>query len=86
MKKVLKVLSAAMLSAVVAVSAAATVSAAGINAAEQKVLDALNQTATMAGVEKSLPAEYKTQAENYFNTIIIDEAHHCISDSYQKER
>lgn len=22
--------------------------------------------------------------ENYFNTIIIDEAHHCISDSYQR--
>lgn len=22
--------------------------------------------------------------ENYFNTIIVDEAHHCISDSYQK--
>ena len=21
---------------------------------------------------------------DYFNTIIIDEAHHCISDSYQK--
>lgn len=74
MKKVLKVLSAAMLSAVVAVSAAATVSAAGINAAEQKVLDALNQTATMAGVEKSLPAEYKTQAENYFNTVELTDA------------
>ena len=23
-------------------------------------------------------------SEDYFNTIIIDEAHHCISDSYQK--
>lgn len=23
-------------------------------------------------------------AENYFDTIIIDEAHHCLSDSYQK--
>ena len=22
--------------------------------------------------------------EDYFNTIIIDEAHHCISDSYQR--
>lgn len=74
MKKVLKVLSAAMLSAVVAVSAATAVSAAGINAAEQKVLDALNQTATMAGVEKSLPAEYKTQAENYFNTVELTDA------------
>lgn len=23
-------------------------------------------------------------AEDYFNTIIIDEAHHCLSDSYQR--
>lgn len=23
-------------------------------------------------------------SENYFNVIIIDEAHHCISDGYQK--
>ena len=69
MRKVLKVLSAAMLTAVVAVSAAASVSAAGINAAEQKVLDALDQTATMGGVEKSLPVQYKVQAENYFNTV-----------------
>ena len=66
MKKVLKVLSAAMLSAVVAVSAAASVSAAGVNAAEQRILDELHTTANMAGVQKSLPAEYITQAENYF--------------------
>lgn len=26
----------------------------------------------------------KQFSEDYFNTIIIDEAHHCISDSYQK--
>ena len=74
MKKVLKVLSAAMLTAAVAVSAATSVSAAGINAAEQKVLDALNQTATMGGVEKALPAEYKNQAESYFNTVELTDA------------
>ncbi len=74
MKKVLKVLSAAMLSAVVAVSAAASVSAAGVNAAEQRILDELHTTANMAGVQKSLPAEYITQAENYFNTVELTDA------------
>ena len=67
MKKVLKVLSAAMLSAVVAVGASASVFAAtGINAAEQKVLDELNTTVTMNGAEKSLPVRYVNQAEQYF--------------------
>ena len=74
MKKVLKVLSAAMLSAVVAVSAAASVSAAGVNAAEQRILDELHTTVNMAGVQKSLPAEYITQAENYFNTVELTDA------------
>ena len=74
MKKVLKVRSAAMLSAVVAVSAAASVSAAGVNAAEQRILDELHTTANMAGVQKSLPAEYITQAENYFNTVELTDA------------
>lgn len=67
MKNVLKVLSAAMLSAVVAVGASASVFAAtGVNAAEQRVLDELHTTVTMAGEEKSLPVRYINQAENYF--------------------
>lgn len=30
------------------------------------------------------PQRLKSFPENYFNTIIIDEAHHCLSDSYQR--
>ncbi len=69
MKKVLKVLSAAMLSAVVAVGASASAFAAnttGINDAEQKVLNELHTTVEMGGVQKSLPAQYINQAEQYF--------------------
>ena len=74
MKKALKVLSAAMLSAVVAVSAAASVSAAGINANEQKILDALNGTVNLNGVDTKIPASYVGQAESYFNTVEITES------------
>ena len=69
MKKVLKALSAAMLSAVVAVGASASAFAAnttGINDAEQKVLNELHTTVEMGGVQKSLPAQYINQAEQYF--------------------
>ena len=61
MKKVLKVLSAAMLSAVVAVGASASVFAAsttGLNAAEEKVLAELHTTVEMGGIQKSLPVQY----------------------------
>lgn len=81
MKKVLKVLSAGLLSAAVAVSASSVAFAAGINDAEQKILDELNTTVTMNGVEKSLPVDYINQAENYFNTVEIteDEANQIVA-------
>ncbi len=67
MKKVLKVLSAAMLSAIVAVGASASAFAAtGLNAAEEKVLAELNTTVEMGGVTKKLPAQYINQAEQWF--------------------
>ena len=69
MKKVLKVLSAAMLSAVVAVSAATVASAAGINADEQRILDELHTSVTMQGVEKYLPVDYINQAETYLQNV-----------------
>lgn len=73
MKKVLKVLSVAMLAAAVAASAATVTSAvSGINADEQRIMDELNTTVTMAGVEKSLPDSYKNQAENYLNQDDVD--------------
>lgn len=69
MKKFLKVLSVCALSAAVAVCASVTASAAGINSAEQKILDELHTTVTMQGVEKSLPVSYINQTENYLNTV-----------------
>lgn len=73
MKRMLKVLSVGLLSAIVAVSASSVAFAAGINEAEQKILDELHTTVTMNGVEKTLPADYINQAENYFNTVDITE-------------
>lgn len=71
MKNPLKVISASLLATTVAVTAAFSASAAGINAAEQSILDELNTTVTMQGVEKNIPASYINQAENYFNTIEV---------------
>lgn len=81
MKKILKVLSVGLLSAAVALSASSVAFAAGINEAEQKILDELHTTVTMNGVEKTLPADYINQAENYFNTVDIteEEANQVIS-------
>ena len=71
MKKVVKVLSSALLATAVAATATFAVSAAGINAAEQKILDELHTTVSLNGVAKSIPAGYINQAENYFNTVEI---------------
>lgn len=69
MKKFLKALSVCSLSAAVAVGASVTALAAGINDAEQRILDELHTTVTMQGVEKSLPVSYINQTENYLNTV-----------------
>ena len=71
MKKIKRIFSTVALAAVVTVSASTSAFAAGINSAEQKILDTLNTTVTMNGVEKSIPAGYLNQAENYFNTVEI---------------
>lgn len=73
MKKVLKVLSAAMLSALVAVSAATCVSAASdINSAEQAILDELGTPYTVNGIEKTMDAAYIGQAKTYFLGDSVD--------------
>ncbi len=74
MKKYLKALSACSLAAAIAVGASATASAAGINAAEQRILDELHTTVTMQGYEKSLPVVYINQTENYLNTVELTDA------------
>lgn len=71
MKKILKVLSICSLSAAIAASASLTTLAAGINAAEQRILDELHTTVTMQGSEKSLPVSYINQTENYLNTVEV---------------
>ncbi len=74
MKKTMKLISIALLSAAVAVSASLSVSAAGINSAEQKILNELRTTVDMEGNLKTLPESYINQAENYFNTVEITDA------------
>lgn len=71
MKSPLKVVLAGFLATSVALTATFAASAAGINSAEQSILDELNTTVTMQGVEKKIPASYVNQAENYFNTIEV---------------
>ena len=71
MKKSIKTIAAAMLSAAVAVSASLSVYAAGINNAEQRILDELKTTVSMEGNVKTLPVQYINEAENYFNTVDI---------------
>lgn len=81
MKKHKRIFSTIALTAVIAISASTSAFAAGINSAEQKILDSLNTTVTMNGIEKSIPAGYINQAENYFNTVEFtdDEADKIVS-------
>lgn len=72
MKKVLKVLTAAMLAAVVAASAATCAFAAEenkINENEQRVLTELKGTVNMGGVQKPLKAQWLSEAEHCFTQI-----------------
>ena len=79
MKKVLKVLTAAMLAAVVAASAATTCAFAAeenkLNEYENKVLTKLKgETVNMGGIQKPLKAQWLTEAEKCFNEIDMTEA------------
>lgn len=78
MKKVLKVLSAAMLAAVVAVGATTSAFAAEvtiINDAEQKVLNKLKtETVNMNGTQKPLKAQWVNQAEDCFKRVDMTDA------------
>ena len=53
MKKSIKTIAAAMLSAAVAVSASLSVYAAGINNAEQRILDELKTTVSMEEIGRA---------------------------------
>ena len=71
MNKVFKALIACFVTAAVAAACSVFVRAAGINAAEQKILDELRTSVSMQGTQKALPADYINQAENYLNTVDI---------------
>ena len=74
MKKAIKIISVGLLSAAIAATASMSAFAAGINSAEQKILDELRTSVDMEGNDKYLPVSYINQAENYFNTIEISDA------------
>lgn len=70
MKKISALLIALVLSAVATVS----VSAAGINDAEQAVIDELKTSVTMKGNEMVFSNDYVNQMENHFNSIEMTDA------------
>ena len=74
MKKAIKIISVGLLSAAIAATTSMSAFAAGINSAEQKILDELRTSVDMEGNDKYLPVSYINQAENYFNTIEISDA------------
>lgn len=70
MKKFISIAVAMLIVAMTAMTAFA----AGINSAEQKVLDELNSTVSMNGNQMGIPTAYVNQAESYFNTIDMTDA------------
>lgn len=70
----MKKFTAIFIAAVLMVFSSITVFAAGINSAEQAVLDELNSSVTMQGNEMVIPVSYINQAESYFNIIDMTDA------------
>lgn len=62
-------ISALFVAAALVVAASVSTMAAGINSAEQSVLDELNTTVNMNGTKLVISDSYKTSAKNYFETI-----------------
>ncbi|MEE0859131.1 MAG: hypothetical protein U0M12_06685 [Acutalibacteraceae bacterium] len=73
MRKLSALLLAGVLTAVASVSTFAA-GAAGINSAEQAVLDELHTSVMMNGTEMIISDEFVNQAQNYFNTIEMTDA------------
>ncbi|MDY3861133.1 MAG: hypothetical protein SOZ45_01045 [Ruminococcus sp.] len=69
----MKKLCAVFTAMLVALLSCATVFAAGINSAEQSILDKLNTTVVMQGQTMRIPTAYVNQAESYFNTVDVTE-------------
>ncbi|HIR02965.1 MAG: hypothetical protein U0M23_01960 [Acutalibacteraceae bacterium] len=65
----MKKFAAVLLAMILVVALAVSVSAAGINESEQKVLDELSSKVEIGNGYYMIPTEYVNQAENYFNTI-----------------
>ena len=80
MKNVVKLIASVLVAGVVAVSAFCTVSAAGLNSAENRIMDELNTTVSLNGTATKLPVQYVNQAENYFLQAQADQIIAAIKD------
>lgn len=69
----MKKISALVVAATLVAVATVPTFAAGINSAEQKVLDELSGSVTMNGTKMVVSDEYINQVNNYFNTIEMTE-------------
>lgn len=70
----MKKLTAVLVAILIIALSSVTAFAAGINSAEQRVLDVLNSSVTMKGSVLSIPSSYVNQAEAFFNTIEMTDA------------
>ena len=55
-----------------------------VEKAEQTCLDSWYRVVVGSVQSLQQPKRLQRFAENYFDTIIVDEAHHCLSDGYQR--
>lgn len=67
-------ISALVVAAAMVVAASISTMAAGINSAEQSVLDELHKTVKMNGTTMAISDSYINSAKNYFNTIEMTDA------------
>ncbi|MEE0265673.1 MAG: hypothetical protein UD936_08620 [Acutalibacteraceae bacterium] len=70
----MKKISALVIAVVISAMATVSASAAGINDAEQAVLDELGTSVTMQGTEMVYSDDYVNQVKNYFNTVEVTDS------------
>lgn len=70
----MKKISALVIAMVISAMATVSASAAGINDAEQAVIDELKTSVTMQGTEMVYSDDYVNQVKNYFNTIEVTDS------------
>ncbi|MEE0060592.1 MAG: hypothetical protein UE295_07185 [Acutalibacteraceae bacterium] len=70
----MKKISALVIAMIMSAMATVSVSAAGINDAEQAVLDELKTSVTLQGTEMVFSDDYVNQVKNYFNTVEVTDS------------